>query len=184
MTIDAAATVLLTAAVALLFAISASHKLRSPQHFSAVLADYQLLPGVLVPAASWGVIAAELAVVVLVLLGQTVPAMALAALMMVAYSFAIALNLKRGRRDIDCGCSGPAASQTLSGWLLVRNLLLLAVIALALLPAQTRDLGWFDWISVALGLAAAAALYGAANTLIANHLRLTTQRESRLWKTR
>ncbi len=184
MTIDAAAAALLISAVTLLFAFSVSHKIRSPQHFSAVLADYRVLPDSLVPIASWLVIAAELAVVALVLAGQAAAAMMLAGMLMAGYSAGIALNLLRGRRDIDCGCAGPAASQTLSGWLLLRNVLLLAVIAVALLPDQARALGWLDWLTVTLGLAAASALYGAANTLIANHLRLTTSTEARLWKTR
>lgn len=184
MTIDAAAAALLISAVTLLFAFSVSHKIRSPQHFAAVLADYQIMPDGLVPAASWVVISAELAVVGLVLLGQAAAALMLAGLLMAGYTFGIALNLLRGRRDIDCGCAGPAASQTLSGWLLLRNVLLLTVIAVALVPGQGRTLGWFDWLTVTLGLAAAAALYSAANTLIASHLRLTTNTEARLWKTR
>lgn len=87
--------------------------------------------------------------------------------LLLLYSGAIALNLLRGRRDIDCGCGGSRWHVPLSGWLLVRNALLLLV-ALALFAAPgTLPHGARDWLA-ALAIAGLAALaYNGLGFLLA-----------------
>ena len=46
------------------------------------------------------------------------------------YTGAIASNLARGRREIDCGCFASSARVPLSPWLIARNLILIAAAAL------------------------------------------------------
>ncbi len=184
MQLDPLISLLLVGATALLFAGAAYHKLCQPAHFVAVITDYQLAPSALSNVLAATLIGAELSVVVLVLAGLWQIAMAVAATLLVLYCIAVGVNLLRGRRDIDCGCAGPAASQTISGWLMVRNLALLLLVCLAIAPRAQRAFEIADWATLLLGLVTMAGLYAAVNTLIANQLRLTTDRESRLWKTR
>lgn len=113
---------------ALLFARALVHKLADFTAFGGFVADYRIVPEGLVKAASYGVVAAEAAVVLLLL----VPAAwgfgsALAALILVGYGAAIAHAVRSGRRWIECGCGG--AVQPV-GWPLVVRNGLLAMLAL------------------------------------------------------
>jgi hypothetical protein len=66
------------------------------------------------------------------------------------------INLARGRTEIDCGCFKSGFSQTISGWLVGRKLLLAAGAALLWLPAGGRTIGNFD---VFLVIAASLMLF-------------------------
>ncbi len=184
MAVDSLISLLLLSAILLLFAASVFHKLTAVQHFFAVVADYQLAPDALSRPLGFALIISELSVLILALSGRVQWALVLAVVLLAIYSIGISMNLVRGRRDIDCGCAGPAATQTLSEWLVVRNATLLLVALAALIPANNRALTFPDWVTLAAGLGAMCGLYTAANTLIANHLQLTSDRENRLWKTR
>jgi hypothetical protein len=84
------------------------------------------------------------------------------------FTGAIAINLARGRTDIDCGCFGPALRQRLSWWLLLRNGALFALLAIALMPAGVRPMDFLDVATAAMAAATVVVLYTAANYLIAN----------------
>jgi hypothetical protein len=101
-------------------------------------------------------------------------AAALAAVLLAIYASAMAINLARGRRHIDCGCFGPAAEagHTLSGGLLLRNAVLILVSASLLFPAAERALTWLDVAGIAAATAAGLALYAATDQLLANAPRL------------
>ena len=90
-------------------------------------------------------------------------------LLLGAYSAAIALNIVRGRRDIDCGCAGPGQEQTLSGWLLGRNAVLITMALLAVSSPQQLQLDWPGWSLALMGTALAALLYHVFNQLVANN---------------
>ena len=94
-------------------------------------------------------------------------ALAGSALVLVLYAGAIAVNLVRGRRFIDCGCSGFAGQQPLGVWLVVRNLLLALMAYIATLPVQGRVLVWFDAVAVSAAVCVSAFLYAAINRLFA-----------------
>jgi hypothetical protein len=158
-----------SAALALVFAQAAWHKLRDLRAFALAVAAYELMPAPLAPLAAAQLLVAELSLVGMLLLPAARPGAALAALSLLAlYSAAIAVNLARGRRDIDCGCTGPALRQPLSGWLLARNAALGALALCAALPAAARGLAAVDALPIAGGSAAFFALTLAANQLAAN----------------
>ena len=147
------------------FAAAVVHKLGNRLEFRGVLEQYRILPTPLVSLAVPAVILLEGAAC----LALAVPPWRalgawLAGGLLLAYSAAIGLNLHvRGRTELDCGCGGTPIP--LSGWLLLRNALLLALAPLAALPAAADG--------AALALAAAVTLffwlaYGAGNQLLAN----------------
>ncbi|HET6630933.1 MAG TPA: MauE/DoxX family redox-associated membrane protein [Woeseiaceae bacterium] len=167
--------------VAAVFGVALAHKLASFAAFAAVLEDYRLLPSTVVPAAARLVIALEAAVVAGLATGFRLPwAAVLAVLLLAAYGGAIALNLARGRRDIDCGCFGPAAGgrkrQHLSGWLLLRNGVLGGLALLLFLPTGSRELGGLDLAGITAAVATGFLLYAAADQLMANAPHLARSR--------
>lgn len=160
-------------AVALLFLSSAYAKATNFAVFRATLAEYELLPRGFVGFAAIVFAALELLIGIAALIaGTAVVAMVAAAVLLCVYALAIGINLARGRRDIDCGCTGPATRQLLSGWLLVRNAGLVAFTAIGAMAPTGRALLMADWVVVGLGLTALVTLYAAINQLLANVPRL------------
>jgi hypothetical protein len=77
----------------------------------------------------------------------------------------MAVNLARGRSDIDCGCFIGLLRQRIS-WALVARNLVLAGFGLALLTGDTgRSLAPLDWFTVLMGSGCLLALYGATGRL-------------------
>ncbi|SRR5579871_6060965 len=159
----------LAAALSILFASSAAIKLAALSRFAAAVENYRILPrrwswltAVVVP-----VLEASAAIGLLISATRE-PAAIAAALLIAMFSAAIAINLARGRREIDCGCFGAALRQTLSGWLLARNAILIAAAAAIGGPERVRPLQMLDAITVVFGAATLTALYASMNHLIAN----------------
>ena len=166
--VDPAISWILRAGLAALMAIAAIHKSSDFGSFVQTLRDYRVLPEALAGWAAALVVALEvsLALALLVPAFASLAALACASLLAV-YSAAIAANLARGRRHIDCGCMGPSARQPLSGGLLARNAALIAACGLAALPAAARALTWVDSVSIAGGVLVVSLLFHATNTLMA-----------------
>ncbi|ODT47716.1 MauE/DoxX family redox-associated membrane protein [Devosia sp. 63-57] len=132
----------LTVFVSLIFARAAWHKLSEFTEFTGFVADYQLLPERLVVPASWAIVTAETASVALQLVpGGRLLGLGIAVMMLLAYAGAMAVNIRRGRTAIECGCGG--AVQPLSWSLVVRNAILatmgLVAIAMPLGPMSAPD---------------------------------------------
>ncbi|MFN8544114.1 MAG: MauE/DoxX family redox-associated membrane protein [Candidatus Binatia bacterium] len=161
--------------LALLFASAARHKLGDAAGFRAALRAYRLLPAPVAPAAAWLLLGAE-ATAAVALLIPGAPGPLLAGGLLAVYTGAIAINLARGRRDIDCGCAGPAARQPLTPWLLARTAVLLAAATAALLPARPRPFVWLDGLTVVAAVVALATLWAALGRLLANAPRLALLR--------
>jgi uncharacterized membrane protein YphA (DoxX/SURF4 family) len=123
--------------VALLFLVAGIDKLRHRALLPGVIANYRLLPTGLVAPAAVVLPVAELAVAAGLLLGLLVaiPPVAplAAAMLLLIFSGAMAINIQRGRRHIDCGCGHAALRQQLGWGQVVRNLALAA----GLLPLMT-----------------------------------------------
>lgn len=155
--------------IAVLLASAATHKVRAPARFAKQLADYQLLPDVLVRPVARVIPVVELvlAFALLVPVCRYWAAMAAASLIAL-YAAAIGINLWRGRRDIDCGCAGPDQAQPLRPILLLRNSVLVGVALLASVLPMARDLGFFDGFVTVAASAVALLLYAAADGLLAN----------------
>jgi hypothetical protein len=164
--LDPAIGVLLIGCFALLFASAALHKLRSPTRFTVVVDAYRILPESLLRFA-WLVPVAELAVAIalLVAAARAVGALAGAALLAL-YAAVIALNLRRGRRDLACGCGGADDARPIAPWMVARNLALALLLALTLLPWKARALVPTDALTVGAGSAVATLLYVCLDRLL------------------
>ena len=171
--IDPLLTFIVRGSVFLLLMSAALTKLRQLSFFRGSLNEYELLPSAWVPAAAVVIPFVELAIAVLLVFSSTLNAgLVTAAALLTIYACAMAVNLLRGRADIDCGCTGPAQRQLISGMLVGRNLVLAGFALSATLPAIERALGWADYAVAMLAIAAATSLYIAANQLFANRPRL------------
>jgi Methylamine utilisation protein MauE len=169
MTIDPVIDVALRASLGVLFAAAASHKLREPRRFRATVAEYRLLPATLVTPAALALVGVEITVAAaLVTPGWRAAGLLGAAALLALYAGAIAINLARGRRDLDCGCAGPAVRRPISGWLVARNGVLAALALAGLAPAATRPLVWVDALTILGSTATLAALYVSVDRMLAN----------------
>ena len=164
--LDPGIGMLISAALALLFLSAAWHKLRARAEFEAVLAAYRLFPSFLVPALSWLTPAAEVTIATGLLIGPTRwLAAPFGCALLLTYATSIAINLGRGRRDLDCGCAGPNDRRPIAPWMVVRNLLLAAALSAVTLRWSDRPLELTDALTIGGGLAAAAILYHAIDAL-------------------
>jgi hypothetical protein len=178
--VDPVVGLALRGALSVLFASAASHTLRHRRAFRAAVANYQLLPAAAVPLAAAALVGAEVSVAVGLWVPQTAEAAAMAAAALLAlYAGAIAVNLVRGRPDIDCGCAGPARRQSLGAGLVARNGVLAAAALLGALRTTGRPLIWLDALTVAAAMAAMALLYAAADELLAHAWRAPWDRARR-----
>ena len=157
--IDPVVSVSLRCLLAVLFATAAWHKASDSRRFTATLDAYRLLPSWLGEAVARALPVAEVAVTVSLLLPLYRWAALGAVALLVLYSVAIAINLARGRREIDCGCFGPAAGVPLSGALVARNVLLIGAATLVSLPVGPRPLVWVDAFSIVVAVMVTTLLW-------------------------
>jgi hypothetical protein len=102
--------------------------------------------------------------------------------MFLIYGLAIAINLLRGRLHISCGCglgNSSGENQPLSWMLVLRNILLMALALLPLLPASGRTLAPFDWFTLISALLASALLYFGGSQLLQNQSAIRSWRNPR-----
>jgi Methylamine utilisation protein MauE len=162
MRIDTAISLTIALSVALLFAFAVSHKLRAWSEFQAVLRNYELLPDKLVALLGAFLVALEVsAVVLLVMSGTRAFGAALSAGLLAVYALAMAINLVRGRVNLDCGCLGFGRRQPLRRSMVVRNLAIAALVLVAALPTNTRVLEALDVVSIVGAVISLAFLYAA-----------------------
>ena len=84
----------------------------------------------------------------------------------------MALNLMRGRRDLDCGCSMQGNSHPLGGIDLLRNTVLIMVCVAILGPAPAMPGQWINWLSAAGAAIVMGTVYVAVDQLQSNAQRL------------
>src|ERR1700761_8495766 len=142
------------ASTAIVVLLGAFAKWRRPAAFRQALGDYRLLPDAMTAPAAFAVMAAETAGAAALLFPdmRMFGAIVLTALLL-AFAAGLAFNILRGHTDIDCGCSGFAATQAATqqnaprgiGWFHVARALLLAALAgTAFIEAAARLGVWFD----------------------------------------
>jgi uncharacterized membrane protein YphA (DoxX/SURF4 family) len=160
MTVDPAFPMLALLLLAAVFAAAALAKLKDLEVFQGVVEQYRLLPRPLVAPFAYALPVVELLGALGLLLPATRPAAALLLiLLLVAFAAAMAINLVRGRSDIDCGCFIAVRRQRI-GWALVARNLFLASFGLTLLVAATaRPLSALDWFTIVAGAASLILLY-------------------------
>ena len=170
-------------ALGLMLVGAAWHKLSSVQKFAAIVADYRLLPPFAVPLASWLIPATEILLGLALLAGVATALVApLTALMFLVYGLAIAVNLLRGRLHISCGCglgNSSGENQPLSWVLVIRNILLMVLALLPLLPATGRALAPLDWFTLVAALSASCLLYFGGSQLLQNQSAIRSWRNPR-----
>lgn len=179
--LDPAVEHVLRGSLALLLGSGALQKARDLSLFRAAIEGYELLPARLAALAAAGFASLEgvlgAALLVPARFGLRPTALALAAGLFALYGAAIAINLARGRREIDCGCGGPSAHVPLSGWLLLRNALLVAMALGCLAGVSPRALGIVDLLSIAGGIAVLALVWTAVHGLLAHAAELSRMQE-------
>lgn len=140
--------------VGLVFLVAGVDKLRHRDLLPGVIANYRLLPDALVPPAALLLPFVELLVAAGLLLGNR-PAAPLAAMaLLLVFAAAMAINIRRGRRQIDCGCGHVGLRQQLGWPMVARNIVLANLLVLRL--ASPAGIAPFD---LAVAAAAGAMLF-------------------------
>lgn len=172
MMIDPLVTIVIATSLALLFLLAARHKISAHRRFEAQLAAYRILPEPMVSPVARVLPWIEIAVAISLLFAITRPLGAVvAAALLSLYAMAMAINLSRGRSQIDCGCGD--TPQALSGLLLLRNVVLTSGALFLLAPVATRPLGSLDMLFAVLFVAACSLSYTLFEQLSRNHTLLT-----------
>lgn len=170
--IDPLITIVMATSLALLFLLAARHKISAHRRFEAQLAAYRILPEPMVSPVARVLPWIEIAVAISLLFAITRPLGAvIAAALLSLYAMAMAINLSRGRSQIDCGCGD--TPQALSGLLLLRNVVLTTGALLLLAPVATRPLGSLDMLFAVLFVAACTLSYTLFEQLSRNQTLLT-----------
>jgi uncharacterized membrane protein YphA (DoxX/SURF4 family) len=150
--------------VGLVFLLAGAQKLSHWRLLPGVIANYHLLPRALAQPVSAILPPLELVLGALLLSGWMKSWVALVAIGLLAlFAAAMAINLKRGRAQIDCGCGQSFLKQSLRWTLVWRN----ALLAVLLLPLSTAS------VSLSLAVTGVSAglgfflLYLLVNTLAA-----------------
>lgn len=166
--IDPLLPLVISVSLALLFFMASRHKFESIPHFEAQLGAYKVLPPQLLPMIARVLPWLEMSLVFLLLIPLTrALAGSIAAALLVVYALAMAVNLRRGRGEIDCGCG--AKPQALSVWLLLRNAVLAVGALIVAVPAIDRSLVVSDMVLVALFTAVLAMSYLTVDELVRNY---------------
>ena len=149
-------------AAGLLFLSAGARKLLHWQEFRGVVAAYRVLPEIgTVPVAAV-VVALELLLGTASILDRGMPLTGIGiAVMLAVFAAAMAINLRRGRTAIDCGCFQTALRQPLEWRLVARNIVCSLIVLLA---SMAPDLSGSTHLLLALPAGAAIfSLYLALN---------------------
>ncbi|MDF3218611.1 hypothetical protein EN962_25280 [Mesorhizobium sp. M7A.F.Ca.CA.001.09.2.1] len=121
----------------LVFARAILHKITDYGKLRQTVIDYRIAPERLAGPVTAALTCAEsLTLASLLTPGFRGVGTLAAALLLLAYGAAMAINLARGRTSIDCGCGGPGQSIS---WILVgRNVLLAGFAGVAAAPVVVR----------------------------------------------
>jgi hypothetical protein len=135
--------------LALVFGVAAAGKFASWAELEGVVLNYRIAPRWMAPLIARALPPVEALVALGLLVPETrVPSAWVCLTMLVVFAAAMAVNIARGRTDIDCGCFRSSLRQNLSWWLVLRNAIILlelssqlefAVIGLVLLVGVTAD---------------------------------------------
>jgi uncharacterized membrane protein YphA (DoxX/SURF4 family) len=179
MVLDPAIGLLITASIALLLASAGAHKLRDLKAFDEIFSAYGLMPAMPGMRVSWLVPLLEIVIAAGLVITVSRPySGALAMLLLSGYAAAIAVNLKRGHRDLACGCGGPER-RTIAAWMVWRNLLTALAAGVVFLPWTHRPLGLTDGLTIVFGVPTIALIYLCIDQLLGN-----AQRTAQMWGSR
>ena len=176
MMLDPVVGVLIVGCIAILLASAGAHKLRDPRRFDEIFAAYGVIPGIaklrlsrLLPFLEIGLAAGMLINASRPLVGVVVIAL------MLTYAAAIEINLRRGRRDLACGCGGPDDRRPIASWMVWRNIVVSAAVAISLFPWSARPLVPMDGVTIVFGVITVSLLYLCVDLLLGDVARRTAQ---------
>ncbi len=172
------ATASFAAFVALIFLRAVLHKTADLMRFEGIVADYRLAPHWALPVLRFLIPGLELTcAVALAWAGSRLLGSLAAALLLIGYGAAMAVNLRRGRIEIDCGCGG--APERLSWVLVFRNLAFVALLVPSVLEfgeGLTSEAVLTSWAIAII----AFGIWGAAEQLLVNQARMGAGRRATL----
>ena len=155
--VDPVAASAVAGCAALILFSAAWHKFSEPDVFAGALDAYRLLPSAGVMFVAKVLPFIEAAIGIIVLVPATRPmGLVLFAILIAIYAVAIAINLVRGRHQIDCGCGGDV--HLLSWGLVARNAVLVCIALAVSGPSVSRPYEWLDAVTLVIGV---LALYGS-----------------------
>jgi len=166
--------------VAVVFFAAGVAKIRSIDTLEGVIQNFKVLPARL--SRPFALVLPPIEIVVaaaLALPATRIYGAATATVLLVIFTVAIALNLARGRREIDCGCFSSELKQNLSCWLVARNLLLIVCSAGLTITAAGwahTSPSWVAWLLGALSVGFAIFIYLTATTLTSNTATVAQRR--------
>ncbi|PZQ60826.1 MAG: methylamine utilization protein MauE [Sphingomonas taxi] len=140
--------------VGLILAVAGAAKLRHAALMEGVVANYRILPPRLVAPVARALPYAELVVGAALMAGIRPWPQGLAIALLLGFAAAMAINIRRGRTHIDCGCGLSALRQPLDRALVARNLVLAAM----LLPARAGS-AVAGMVPIAVSVAGGVALF-------------------------
>ncbi|WP_339668505.1 MauE/DoxX family redox-associated membrane protein [Dasania marina] len=161
-----------------LFVAAGSSKLQrsNGNYYAVVFTGYGIPPGF------WAQQLPKMVGLVEVIVGMMVVVPALrqwgaiaAAAILASYFLLVAWQLMQGKTGMDCGCAGPDDEIKISGHLLIRNLLLLALALFCLLSVGSS--GVMPWVMSVLAASIMVLLY-----LSCEQLMVTAQRIKLLYR--
>ena len=172
MTLDPAIGILIVASLSLLLASAAIAKLRDVRSFGEIFAAYAVLPAQMnLPVARvLPFVELGLAVGLLMKSGRLYAGLGIIVLML-TYAAAIAVNLRRGRRDLACGCGGPAERRSIAPWMVWRNCMISGFTGISLFPWSPRPLSPMDGVTLGFGLVAITLVYLCVDLLLGDVAR-------------
>jgi len=166
--IDPALQLAVRSCLALLLTAAARHKLGDLARFRSTIENYRVVPPSVAALISHTLPALEVVLAMTIASGMfPVASGAAAAVLFTVYALAIAVNVRRGRSDLDCGCMGPASAVPVSSALVVRNVFLVVAAGLLTIPVSARELTLMDDVAIAAFTAALAACWAASERMLA-----------------
>ncbi len=156
-----------TTCIALIFIASGGMKLFRSGEFVGVVRDFRVIPDLLVKPVAYLLPYLELCVGLFLLLDVYRNVfLTVAVILLSAFTFAIAINLVRGRVNISCGCFG--SRKTELTWLLVARNLSLTGIAMfgSIDSGHLTNLAPAERFAVILSIGALITLYQLSAVIV------------------
>ncbi|WP_226535519.1 MauE/DoxX family redox-associated membrane protein [Fictibacillus halophilus] len=112
--------------IGFIFLSSALHKIMNYRGHKAIVKNYKILPNDLISLFVFLEVISEFTFSIFFLIGLFTNYAAIGlAILLIAYSIAILMNIVRGNNEISCGCGGVIGEHKITYKLIVRNLLIL-----------------------------------------------------------
>ena len=169
---------LISISFGLMFLLASAHKFRALDQFRAVLADYRVIPAMIVPVVAVALPLFE-TLIGLAWLFLNIELWLPTTALLVLYTASISINLMRGRVHISCGCGFGASTKTdeaLSWGLVIRNVILIGAALVTSMPVASRAVDVLDYVTLVAALIAIVLLFTAGNQLIRNMAAINTWR--------